>query len=391
MTRAPAIGLDARAFRTLFPALTRDTYLASCSLGARHAGLDAALAQMLDEVHRPGGGWSAYEARIDSVRRRAAAFLGTVPEKLALVPNATIGAYQAASTLSYARRPRIVSTEEEFPSISHVWLAQRARGADVVHVPAHPCGEPEAALAHWRAAIDERTALVSIPLVAFRTGARLPVREVLALAHAAGARVFVDAYQGAGVMPIDFGALGCDYLVTGTHKYLLGVSGLAFLAVRDPQGGEHEPTLTGWMGRPSPFDFDPATLGFPAEARRFETGTQAVAPIYAADAALGLLERCPAPAIHAYVARLVRTAHARLREAGETLATRADEAGPMLALLDRDPPALARRLAAQRVAVSPRAGALRMAFHYYNDEDDIDALCEALRRQRREAHCAPAH
>lgn len=390
MTRAPAVGLDARAFRALFPALARDTYLASCSLGARHAGLDAALAHMLDEVHRPGGGWSAYEDRIASVRRRAAAFLGTVPEKLALVPNAAIGAYQVASTFAYTDRPRIVSTEEEFPSVSHVWLAQRGRGAEVIHVPAHPCGEPEACLARWRAAVDERTALVSIPLVAFRTGARLPVREVLAHARTVGARVFVDAYQGAGVMPIDFDALGCDFLVTGTHKYLLGLSGLAFLAARDPWGGGREPTLTGWMGRPSPFAFDPATLGFPAEARRFETGTHAIAPVYAADAALALLERCPPAAIHDHVARLVGAAHARLREAGETLATRADEAGPMLALLDPDPPALARRLASQRIAVSPRAGAVRIAFHYYNGGDDIGALCEALRRYRREARSMPA-
>jgi selenocysteine lyase/cysteine desulfurase len=385
----PAPGrLDAAGFRAWFPGLRDSTYLASCSLAARHAGWDAAWAEMLDEVHRSGTPWSAYEQKVEAVRRRAAALLGTRAAHVGLVPNASIGAYQVASTQSFEDRPRIVSTADEFPSVSHVWLAQRSRGAQVVHVPQH-LGDEDETLAHWSAAIDERTALVSVPLVSYRTGAVLPVRAIAARAHRVGARVFVDAYQGAGVLPVDAAELGCDYLVTGTCKYLLGLSGLAFLYAADCAGGL-EPSLTGWMGRVSPLSFDPCRLDFPDEARRFETGTPAMPSVYAADASLRLLQACGAAEIRDHVLHLVRCADARLREAGERLALPQPQPGPMVALLDADPPALAHGLALRRVHVSPRANAVRISFHYYNNEGDVDALVEALRACRREAGRAAA-
>jgi selenocysteine lyase/cysteine desulfurase len=381
----PATGhLGAEAFRRQFPALGEAAYLASCSLGARHRGLDAAFAEMLDEVHRTGTPWAAYEHKVEAVREQAAALLRTTAEHIGLMPNASIGAYQVASTLSFERRRRIVSCPEEFPSISHVWLAQRSRGAEVLHVePGH--GDAESALAPWTAAIDERTALVSVPLVSYRTGAVLPVRQIAAHAHAAGARVFVDAYQAAGVLAVDAPALGADHLVAGTSKYLLGLGGLAFLYVRHPGTEDLPPSLTGWMGRVAPMSFDPTRLDFPAEARRFETGTPSVAALYAADASLRLLLALHPEEVQAHVLHLARRAHARLQAEGEQLAGDDPPAGPMVAMLDADPSRLAQGLAAHRVYGSPRGAALRIAFHHYNNEADVDALVDALRIHRRTA------
>jgi selenocysteine lyase/cysteine desulfurase len=361
--------------------LDRLVHLASCSLGARSTALDAALERMLAAMATGGAPWPEFEAEVRAARHGFAALIGADPDQVAVVPNASVGAYQAVSTLDLRRRPRLLTTAEEFPSVAHVWRAQRARGAEVTVVPVDPlAADPD----DYRRALDERVGLVSVPLVGYRHGARFPVAEVAAAAHAAGARVFVDAYQAVGVLPVDVDALGCDYLVAGTLKYLLGLPGLAFLYARSAPAGDLDPVLTGWFGRVDPFAFDPATLDFPAGARRFETGTPAVPAVYAANAGLRLVRSLDLAAVADHVRGLVGLAAERLTAQGERVRLAPDPAarGAHLGLVDADPPALGRWLAERGVVVSPRGAVARIAFHYYNHAQDVEALCAAVHEFR---------
>jgi selenocysteine lyase/cysteine desulfurase len=250
---------------------------------------------------------------------------------------------------------------------------------------AYAPGDPETVDADsYRAVLDDRVALVSVPLVSYRSGVRLPVADVAAAAHAAGARVFVDAYQAAGVLPVDVTELDCDYLVAGSMKYLLGLPGVAFLYARSAPAGDHDPVLTGWFGRVDPFAFDPTLLDFPAAARRFETGTTAVPAIYAANAGLRLINGLDGAAVARHVTGLVALAADRLAAAGERLRLAPDPAdqGAHVGLLDRDPPALADWLAGRGIVVSPRGPLVRIAFHYYNNASDVAAVCAAIEEFR---------
>jgi len=166
--------------------LDRTVHLASCSLGARSVDLDAALTAMLTAMAEHGAPWHDFEQQAELARRQFAELIGARADQVALVPNASVGAYQVASTVDIRDRPGIVVSMDEFPSLSHVWLAQRARGAEVEHVRG----------ADYAGAVDHRTALVSVPMTTYRDGLRMPVAETVALAHAAGARVFVDALPG---------------------------------------------------------------------------------------------------------------------------------------------------------------------------------------------------
>jgi len=375
-------GLDPANFRTRFPMLERTVHLASCSLGARSTDLDAALTRMLEAMAEHGAPWRQFEEQVAEARRRFATLIGARPDQIAVVPNASVGAYQVASTLPWARRPKLVTTVAEFPSVAHVWLAQRPRGAEVVYV-----GERDGTVpaADYVAAVDERTGLVSIPLTTYRNGARLPVAGVVAAAHAAGARVFVDAYQAVGVEPVDVLELGCDYLVAGAMKYLLGLPGVAFLYARSGSAGDLAPQLTGWFGRVDPFAFDPHTLDFPDQARRFETGTPAVPALYAANAGLALIGGLDVHAVRRHVAALVAYAADRLTDQGERLCMPTDPAarGAHVALADPNPLALADWLAARRIVVSPRGNVARLSFHYYNNADDVDIALEEIKQYRR--------
>jgi selenocysteine lyase/cysteine desulfurase len=365
------------SFRAHFPALEDTVHLASCSQGALSVELNAAMDEFVWSMRTYGAPWTRWMAQVDDARRRFARLIGADADEVAVISCASDGAYQVASTLDWRRRPKVVTTDMEFPSVAHVWLAQQPRGAEVAHVPDR---DGVVSAADYTAAVDERTALVSVPFVSYRNGVRMPVPEVVARAREVGARVFVDAYQAVGVLPVNVREIDCDYLVSGALKYLLGVPGLAFLYVRRGTADELAPQLTGWFGRVAPFSFDPRGLDFPSAARRFETGTPAIPAAFAANAGLRLLEELDIGAVEKHVRGLVDELSDRLTAMGETLGSPADPAlrGPQVALVDDDPDALAGWLAERRIVTSPRGSLLRLSFHYYNDSSDVDAVASAI-------------
>jgi selenocysteine lyase/cysteine desulfurase len=381
-TAAPAAPAAAR-FRRQFPALDKQVHLASCSLGAPSNAMAAAMSEMATTMGRGAGAWPQFEGETERARLRFAGLIGAQPEQIAIVPNASIGAYQVISALSLDHRDEVATSVEEFPSIAHVWLAQHRRGARVSFVPRPEPAGPEANAAAYGVAMSRRTALVSVPLVTYLSGARLPVREIADRAHRLGARVFVDAYQAVGVLPVDVRDLDCDFLVAGAQKYLLGLPGVAFLYVRDSAATDLDPVLTGWFGRVDPFAFDPRRLDFPATARRFETGSPAVPALYAANAGLDLLSQVHSAEVERHVTTLAQQAAEQLMAQGERLVIpEPEDRGAHLALLDATPTVLAAWLSARGISVSPRGPVVRLAFHYYNNSDDVAALCAALAEYR---------
>lgn len=375
--------LDSGAFRALFPSLRRgDVHLASCSWGARAEAVEAELKRMHEVGSAPTPPWGMFEQEVKTLRSRVARFFGGTEDRWALLPNVSTAAFQVASTIALTEnRRRIVVVGSEFPSLSQVWLMQRRRGAEVVHVASRDGRvDLEASLR----AVDEHTALLSVPWVAYGNGAVSPLAPLIDRAHAAGARVFVDAYQAAGVLPVNVDAVRCDYLALGTYKYLLGLPGTAFLFATPSRTGDLEPELTGWFGRPDPFAFDPMDTRFPEETRRFETGTLSIPSVYAANAALSLLERTDRARVQRHVAGLTALATERLLARGEKLQSPLlpEERGPQVAVVDRNPIGLQNWLGARRMAVSARGDCVRLAFHFYNDEGDVHSICDALAEYR---------
>lgn len=370
-------------FRSHFPALRAGaTHLASCSQGALSDALTDRLFEFQHTIRAHGAAWGLWMGMVAEARSRFAALIGADVDEIAVVPSASEGAFQVGSTQGWHQRPRLITTDMEFPSVAHVWLAQQPRGADAGFVPDRD-GIVETD--DYQALIDERAGLVSVPLVSYRNGLRLPVREVAALAHDHGAKVFVDAYQGLGVEPVDVRELDCDYLVCGGLKYLLGISGVAFLYVRAGVTDDVSPQLTGWFGRKDPYEFDPRNLDYPSHARRFETGTPSIPSVYGAIAGMSMLEQLEPQRVRARITELTRNLQEQLVAAGETVRSPKDDAlrGPMVALQDVDPNALDAYLRTHDVIGSPRGDVLRLSFHYYNDESDVEAAVRAVADYRR--------
>jgi selenocysteine lyase/cysteine desulfurase len=374
-------GLTPGRFRDLFPGLADTVHLASCSQGALCGELLSALREYVGSLREQAVSWDRWMREVATARVLFARLVGARPDEIAILSNASESAYQVASSLRWDERPQIVTTDMEFPSVANVWLAQRPLGAKVRYATEHDGVVPPE---EYVRRIDASTHLVSVPLVSYRNGARMPVREAVARAREVGARVFVDAYQGAGVLPIDVHELGCDYLVSGALKYLLGLPGIAFLYVRGGVEPENDPRLTGWFGQRDPFGFNPRDLSFPAHASRFETGTPGIPSAYGAVAGLRTLARIDQRAAAAHVRELVDDLHDGLVEAGESVWSPADPAlrGPMVAVVDEDPGALSDHLAGRRVVVSPRGHVVRISLHAYSNRDDVAAVVAAIREYR---------
>ena len=365
-------------FRARFPIFTHKVYVNSCSQGALSVDVEAALAAFTDSWHTHGSPWEQWVDEVERLRKAFARTIGAETDEIAVMPNASVAAAAIATALAFdTNRRAVVLGEFEFPSMAHVWLAQERRGADIRWVPAVGDTLP---VEQYEACIDERTLIVPAAHVCFRNGYRTDIRRLGALCRERGAYVMLDDYQRTGTAPLDVHALGVDFLVTGALKYLLGPAGIAFLYVRRALIDRLEPLSTGWFGRVNPFAFSLDELDWAPSARRFETGSPAVPNAYAAAAGLDLLNTLDPVTVEAQIARLVARLVDGARGRGFAVATpdAPAERGPLVVIRSPDAAALAGGLARRGIVASARGTGLRVSFHAYNTDDDVDAVLAGL-------------
>jgi selenocysteine lyase/cysteine desulfurase len=371
------------ALRREFPLLERKTYLNSGSYCALANEVKAAFEAYLEDRLRVGANWDLWVAKNESVRSLVAALIGAASDEIAITASVSAGLNSLASALDFSGpRNKIVISDFEFPTAAQIWHAQERRGARIVHVPRAADGYiPASAFA---AAVDERTQLVAITHVCFRNGAKLDVAGIVELARAKGARVLLDCYQSVGSMTVDVKALGVDFAAGGMLKYLLGTAGIGFLYVRDALVPSLVPANSGWFAQEDIGAMD-ITANRPApSARRFEAGTPAVVNCYAAEAGLRMLLRVGTEAVEERIRTLTGRCMQRLREIDWRSITPPEDGrrGATVALPSRNAGRLVRELEDRGIVTSCRDDNVRAAFHFYNDEADVDVLCAALTELR---------
>lgn len=365
-------------FRTRFPIFNSRVYVNSCSQGALSLEVEAAFGAFIESWHTQGSPWDRWVGEVERLRAVFAASIGADADEIAVMPNASAAIAAIATALAFdAGRRTVVLGEFEFPTMTHVWLAQQRRGADIAWVTARGETLP---IEQYAAAIDDRTLIVPAAHVCFRNGYRLDIARLAALCRERGAYCMLDDYQRTGTAPLDVHALGVDFMVTGALKYLLGPAGVAFLYVRRELIERLEPLPTGWFGRVDPFAFSLDPLDWSASARRFETGSPPVPNAYAAAAGLELLAHVGPAVVESQIARLVERFASGARSRGFEVATPENpaERSSLVVLRSTDAAALVGRLATHGVIASSRGTGLRVSFHAYNNEQDVDAVLAAL-------------
>jgi len=376
-TAAPA---PPRDYRAEFPIFRRSIYLNSCSLGALSVRSRAKVNEFLDlwESRGAAAWYDVWWEALAELRARYARLINAAEGSVALQPNISVALTAIAETLDYRRRPKVVVTSLDFPTLAYQWLARVADGAELVVVES-PDGVsvPVEAIAR---AVDDRTALVATSHVFFTSGAIQDVRALADVAHRRSALLLVDGYQAAGQLPVDVRALDVDFYCSGGLKWLLGGTGIAFMYARPDLWHGLRPRASGWFGQREQFRFDPRAVDLHSDARRLEAGTPALMPVYAQLGGLDVIEELGTREIRRRTMALAEDLIEEARAAGlrPKVAPSADERTAIVMLRNDDPPAAVRRLADAGIVTDSRPGHVRISPYFYNVPDDHRAAIERL-------------
>ena len=363
-------------FRDQFPILDRTTYLVSNSLGAMPRGVPERLAEYVDQWAKLGvrawaRGW--WEMPV-SVGNEIAPLIGAGAGEIAMLPNVTIAQTAVLSALDYASgRDTIVMTELDFPSVRYVYdqLATRL-GARIVVVPSDDGISIDTG--RLLDAIDDRTRLVAISHVLFRSAYIIDAAVICRRAHEMGALVSLDAFHSVGVIPVDVREIGVDFLSGGVLKWLCGGPGGAFLYVAPEVGRTLSPSFTGWQAHERPFAFE-GDIHYAGDAWRWLNGTPAIPALFAAIEGPRIVRRAGIEQIREkstrQTSRLIAMADAR----GYKVTAPRDDArrGGTVAFDVPHSYGVAQALLAENVIVDyrPNAG-IRIAPHFYTSDDELD-------------------
>jgi kynureninase len=361
-------------YRDEFPILEHTTYLINHSLGAMPAAAElrvAEYARMWKErgIRAWGEGWWEMPLTVgDQIGR----IIGAPPGTTTMHQNVTVAEAIVLSCFRFeGERRRIVYEEGNFPSVRYLYQAQAERGAEIVVVP-----EGEAVAD----AIDERTLLVPVTHVLFKTGEIQDVESIVARAHEVGAHVILDAYQSVGTVPLNVSGLGVDFAVGGSVKWLCGGPGAGWLYVRPDLAERLEPSLTGWQAHARPFSFEPE-MDYAAGTARFLTGTPNVPGLFAATPGYDLIEEVGLPRIREHSMRQTALLVELLGAAGFDLTGPLDPERRGGTVTVRTPgfEAVHRELAEREILCDfrPDSG-LRLGPHFFTTDDELRFTVEQI-------------
>jgi selenocysteine lyase/cysteine desulfurase len=375
----PAPGLE--RYRDEFPIFRHTRYLNSCSLGALSGRTRMALTEFLDgwEQHGAAAWYDTWLPAVERLRAGYGRVVGAPASAISLHPSISSALSVVGEALDYRKRPRVVTTSLDFPTVAYQWLAKQDRGVEVVIIQS-PDGTT-VPLDLFAGVVDDRTALVATSHVFFTSGAIQDIQGLASLAHRRGALLLVDGYQAAGQIPVAVESLGADFYCAGGLKWLLGGPGIAFLHVR-PELQGLSPGVAGWFGHAAPFGFDPYHLDRAGDAHRFDLGTPSMASVYAQLAGLSFIEEIGIPAIRAATAALTEDLIAALLERGlaPRVAAAAATRSGIVMIPRRDPERDVRTLMTCGFVVDARPGHVRVSPYFYNVADDHRAFVEHLSR-----------
>jgi cysteine desulfurase/selenocysteine lyase len=349
------------------------------AIAAMRAVLDEVLPHGAAEIHRMFDSWTA-------ARETAARLLECAPEEIAMVPNTSSGLHLVADGMEWRAGDEVVVFDRDFPANVHPWRRLAGRGVRLRWVPMRAGGYE---LDDVAAAIGPATRLVAASHVNFRTGFRLDLDALCALAGRHGALVCVDAVQSLGTRPLSLSRVGIDFLVAGGHKWLCSPPGTGLFFCRRERLAELPWGPSGWFGYEGAQDMLVKGAGHftydlpprPA-ARRFEGGMPNLLGLVGFAVALAELEEIGLDVIARRIAELTGRLRAGLASLGylvESPAGPKAESGIVsFAHPTRGSQDLVEALARAGCHVSHPDGLVRAAPHFWTTDAELANLLGRL-------------
>ncbi|MFO0839979.1 MAG: aminotransferase class V-fold PLP-dependent enzyme [Phycisphaerae bacterium] len=322
----------------------------------------------------------AYYRAADRVRQAIARLINADVSEITFTKNTSEGVNYVANGIQWLSGDNVVTTGMEFAANFYPWLNLESRGVSLKTVAEDEGRVPFDRIA---AAIDRRTRVVAVSAVQWSNGFRMDLARLGELCQEKGVLLFVDAIQALGVHPIDVRAMNIDFLAAGAHKWLLGPEGVGLFCCKRELVGHLRPSEPGYMCMRQGFEPAERRLDFLDDARRFDSGVYNLAGICALGASLHLLLEFGIDEIQVRVKHLTDTLVEGLRQKGwkvHSPRTASEWSGIVSFSSDRhDMDALRKHLRTEfKIVVANRLGRLRASPHFYNAEEEVRQLVDAL-------------
>ncbi|AQL42427.1 cysteine desulfurase [Halorientalis sp. IM1011] len=366
--------MDPEDLRDEIPAVDDTVYLNTGASGPSPRPVVEAATDFLErheyEAHAAGDPYSMAYDELGAAREHIAAFVGADPDDLALTNSTADGISRIAAAVDWEPGDTVVYTDLEHPAGILPW----ERAADVADIDTRVL-DTERGRVEMDAVkeVVDDARLLCLSSLSWNYGTRLPVAEIVDVAHDAGTRVVVDAVQSPGQHPVDVAEWGADAVAAAGHKWLLGLWGAGFLHVDPDFAAELEPRRASYRSVDDP---SAAGCDLSAGAHKLEIGTVSPAPHVAAATAIDRILAVGLDTVQKRIERLTDRLKSGLGD--RLLSPREYESGLVTFRAD-DPEELVDQLGEDGVVIrSLPDGTVRASIHVFNTADDVDRLLRAL-------------
>ena len=355
-------------------------YLLSHSVGCLPRQTQANVAEHYFKPWQMAGGdaWPDWLAGIDGFCQELASLLGGKSQEFCPQVNlsSALTKYLCALALPESRRTLLMHAEA-FPSMGFVGTALAPLGFKLKLIGAeYPAEDPSV----WRDHLTSDVGVALITHVHSNTGIRSPVADLTRLCREQGVKSVVDVAQSSGIVPFCLTDWSADLVLGSCVKWLCGGPGAGFMWVDCSQLDDLQPLDVGWFSHQNPFEFDIQDFRYAPDAKRFWGGTPSVMPYLTAAASIKCLRGIGVDSIFAHNRRL---AGQTLDRIGEFLSrpVELDKLGGTLCLPIK-PEHLTRislALAQGNCRFDQRGETLRLSWHIYNNESEVQHLAALVR------------
>jgi selenocysteine lyase/cysteine desulfurase len=361
--------------RKRFPVTENSTYLNAAAAGPlSRATMLAATEYYQQMMNDADTHWDEWLAKREDVRRKVAAFINAEPEEIALTTNTSSGMNVIIDALE--THGEVISCDLEFPVSTLPWMNRRIP----VHLVKSVAGEVR--MDDIRDAMNVRTGIICLSHVQYSNGLRMDLEE---LGHAKGGHALVvNASQSAGAFEIDVKRMQIDALCATGHKWMLSGYGSGFVYLSKELMARSRPRAIGWLSMEDPYADSNNEIHLRGDAAaRTELGCPHFAGMFALGASVDLIAGVGIKNIEERVLALNRLLTDRLLESRwkvlSPIGGERTRSAETLVHAD-DPSGLVAKLAERKIIVTKKPQGIRVATHFFNNEEDIERLIEGLRR-----------
>ena len=366
-----------------FPILRRMVFFNHAGVAPISGRTAAALRRYAELAEQQAYVNSGWYGRTNEVKQLAATLINARGrDEIAFVPNTTTGLALVANGLDWRQGDQVIITNVEYPANRYPWEdLVRRRGVDLVEAQEQPDGR--ISVQDIVRAIDKHTRVVSVSHVQYASGYRIDLRPIAEAIHRVGGYLCVDAIQSVGVLPVDVQAMGVDFLSADGHKWMLGPEGCGIFYCRRELIERLHPTVAGWMCMVDASNYSDYRFELLPDARRFEPGSYNIPGIMALGASLELLLDVGLDTVWSRVEALTaRLCDGLTRKGYRVFSPRGDGERSGIVAFEHADASQHRRIVSelekQNILIVQREGRLRASPHFYNTEEQMGRLVDAL-------------